>query len=53
MDEELWTLTRDNERASAVVRDRGVNGFDRALAGPRSGPPEGGHYMKMKSAPAI
>jgi hypothetical protein len=28
MDEELWTLTRDNERASAVMRDRGVNGFE-------------------------
>ena len=28
MDERLWTLTRDNERATAILRDRGVNGFD-------------------------
>jgi hypothetical protein len=28
MDERLWTLTRDTEQATAIVRDRGVNGFD-------------------------
>jgi hypothetical protein len=28
MDEQLWALARDHERASAVARDRGVNGFD-------------------------
>ena len=28
MDEPLWSLTRHSEQATAVVRDRGVNGFD-------------------------